>query len=52
VQTQIFFRPLSQKQKVKAPTDSKEVKEVVLDQVHFISENQLGHKLFDFVSFR
>ncbi|MDD2675501.1 MAG: AsmA-like C-terminal region-containing protein [Flavobacterium sp.] len=42
-----IFRPKPKSKKSKSSTDSK-VKEVVLDQVHFISENQLGHKLFDF----
>ncbi|MFH6972245.1 AsmA family protein [Flavobacterium petrolei] len=42
-----IFRPKPKSKKSKSSTDSK-VKEVVLDQVHFISENQMGHKLFDF----
>ncbi|MGZ9735020.1 AsmA family protein [Flavobacterium sp. GNP002] len=42
-----IFRPKPKNKKSKSSTDSK-VKEVVLDQVHFISENQMGHKLFDF----
>ncbi|QIH39183.1 AsmA family protein [Flavobacterium sp. Sr18] len=42
-----IFRPKPKSKKSKSSTDSK-VKEVALDQVHFISENQLGHKLFDF----
>lgn len=42
-----IFRPKPKSKKSKSSTDSK-VKEVVLDEVHFISENQMGHKLFDF----
>ncbi|TDE05897.1 AsmA-like C-terminal region-containing protein [Flavobacterium sandaracinum] len=42
-----IFRPKPKSKKSKSSTDSK-VKEIVLDQVHFISENQMGHKLFDF----
>lgn len=42
-----IFRPKPKGAKSKSSTTSS-INEIVLDQVHFISENQLGNKLFDF----
>ena len=42
-----IFKPKPKKKKTESKTTSK-VNEVILDQVHFISENQIGNKLFDF----
>ena len=42
-----IFRTKPKGEKSKSSTTST-VNEVILDQVHFISENQLGNKLFDF----
>lgn len=42
-----IFRTKPKGEKSKSATTST-VNEVILDQVHFISENQLGNKLFDF----
>jgi hypothetical protein len=42
-----IFRDKPKNKKSKSSTDSK-IKQVLLRQVHFISENQLGNKLFDF----
>lgn len=42
-----IFRPQPKGAKAKSSTTSS-INEIVLDQVHFISENQLGNKLFDF----
>ncbi len=42
-----IFRPQPKGAKAKSSTTSS-INEVILDQVHFISENQLGNKLFDF----
>ena len=42
-----IFKPKPKKKKTESETNSK-VNEVILDQVHFISENQVGNKLFDF----
>lgn len=42
-----IFRTQPKGEKSKSSTTST-VNEVILDQVHFISENQLGNKLFDF----
>ena len=42
-----IFRAKPKNEKSKSSTDSK-IKEIFLQQVHFISENQMGNKLFDF----
>jgi len=42
-----IFKPKPKKKKTASETNSR-VNEVILDQVHFISENQVGNKLFDF----
>ncbi|RDI51301.1 AsmA family protein [Flavobacterium glaciei] len=42
-----IFKPKPKGEKSKSNTTSY-INEIVLDQVHFISENQLGNKLFDF----
>ena len=42
-----IFRPKPKGKKSKSSTTST-INEIVLDQVHFISENQMGNKLFDF----
>lgn len=42
-----IFRAKPKNEKSKSSTDSK-IKEILLHQVHFISENQMGNKLFDF----
>ena len=42
-----IFRPQLKGAKSKSSTTSS-INEIVLDQMHFISENQLGNKLFDF----
>lgn len=42
-----IFRPKPKNKKSKSSTTSS-INEIILDQVHFISENQMGNKLFDF----
>lgn len=42
-----IFRPQPKGAKSKSATTSS-INEIVLDQVHFISENQMGNKVFDF----
>ncbi len=42
-----IFRAKPKNKKSKSSTTSS-INEIILDQVHFISENQMGNKLFDF----